>query len=86
MAYKKEDEDFRYIIRNGAKDIEVVMKRVTEVHHLPYRKIELAELGALPSLKPRSAPSKFDPEKSSDDEDKDTFISPRIRKRPGYLP
>ena len=41
MEYKKIEKDFRYIIRNGEADLEVLMKRPSEMQNLPYRKFPI---------------------------------------------
>merc|ERR1712081_122334 len=46
MSYKKEDSNFRYIIRNGTNDLRVFIKRISEYQHVPYREIEKESLGS----------------------------------------
>merc|ERR1711954_465416 len=36
MEYKRTNKDFRYIVRNGDKDLRVLIKRVSEGNMLPY--------------------------------------------------
>merc|ERR1711954_479505 len=52
LDFKKHEPDFRYIIRNGDNDLKVLVKRISEMNHMPYRKYELQNLGALSPLKP----------------------------------
>ena len=44
MEFKKDNEDFRYIIRNGNKDILVLVKRTSEFNNCPYRPIPIKKL------------------------------------------
>ena len=50
MAYKKEkDAKFRYVIKNGSTDLEVLCK--TLENNGPQQRIDLGTLGAIPKLK-----------------------------------
>merc|ERR1712081_148225 len=51
MGYKKENQDFRYIVRNGDKDICVLIKRISKGERCPYRELSLEVLGRLSRLK-----------------------------------
>merc|ERR1711954_142487 len=51
MDYKKVNQDFRFIVRNRARDIRVLIKRVSEGNFLPYRELSLNVLGDLSPLK-----------------------------------
>merc|ERR1711954_636513 len=51
MAYKKENKDFRYLVRNGEQDIKVLIKRISEEGRCPYRELSLDVLGRLSPLK-----------------------------------
>merc|ERR1711954_540214 len=51
MSYKKDNQDFRYIVRNGKKDIRVLIKRISEGERCPYRELSLDVLGRLSPLK-----------------------------------
>ena len=59
MSYKKDKDDkFRYIVKNGINDIEVMCK--TLQNNGPYQRIDIGILGAVPKLKlvtPRSSAS-----------------------------
>ena len=48
------NDDFRYIIRNGPTDLKVLVKRVSESNHMPYREIDVLTLGDISPLKPRN--------------------------------
>ena len=81
LAYKKQHQDFRYIIRNGQTDLRVLIKRVSELNHVPYRELDVLSLGAISPLKPKS--EKPDEDKIEEDEsetDEQGFIKPKIRK------
>merc|ERR1711954_118282 len=51
MGYKKSNPDFRYLVRNDARDLKVLIKRISEGNFVPYRKISLDVLGRLSPLK-----------------------------------
>merc|ERR1712115_87869 len=51
MSYKKENSDFRYIVRNGERDIRVLIKRTSEGDRYPYRELSLDVLGRISPLK-----------------------------------
>ena len=51
MAFKHEQEDFRYIIRNGKDDFQDLIKRLSEFHHAPYRLIPIENFGAISPIK-----------------------------------
>merc|ERR1712081_4961 len=51
MGYKKDNQDFRYIVRNGEKDICVLIKRISKGERCPYRELSLDVLGRLSPLK-----------------------------------
>ena len=51
MDYKKIHKDIRYIVRNGQTDLKVLVKRISEGSRLPYREIEIKELGDISSGK-----------------------------------
>ena len=68
MDYKKENRDFKYIIRNSTNDIQILVKRISELNHTPYRIIPIESLGALTPLKTINKPVK-PVEESEGDED-----------------
>merc|ERR1712081_76034 len=51
MDYKKENKDFRFLVRNGDRDIKVLIKRNSEEGRCPYRELSLEVLGRLSPLK-----------------------------------
>merc|ERR1712112_390513 len=56
MSYKKENRDFRYIVRNGERDIRVLIKRLSEGDRCPYRELSLNVLGRISPLKTQVRP------------------------------
>merc|ERR1712243_314473 len=88
LDYKKQNSDFRYIVRNGPSDIRVLMNRFSEGNYLPFRELSLNVLGAISPVKPTTKPSPEDqrsePESANPDEE---FISPSRRgARENYIP
>merc|ERR1711954_1290 len=51
VGYKRENPDFRYLIRNGENDIKILIKRISEGEKLPYRNLEINVLGRVSPLK-----------------------------------
>ena len=45
VGYKKINSDFRYLVRNGQRDLRVLIKRVSEGERVPYRELSLNVLG-----------------------------------------
>ena len=78
MDYKKENNDSKYIIRNSSNDIQILVKRVSELNHTPYREIPIESLGALTPLKTINNPEKPVVE-SADEEDGYEKITKDIR-------
>merc|ERR1711954_538644 len=77
---------FRYLIKNDEEDLSVLVKRSSEIHHMPYRKYNLKNLGSLSPLKPLTPLS--EEEKSNEAAcavPSDGFLSPKSG-RPGYIP
>merc|ERR1711954_6758 len=56
MGYKKENQEFCYIVRNGDKDIHVLIKRISEGERCPYRELSLNVLGRISPLKTQICP------------------------------
>ena len=50
MGYKTINPDFRYTVRNGERDLKVLIKRTSKENFLPYRNISLEVLGRLSPL------------------------------------
>merc|ERR1712081_40679 len=71
MGYKKQNVDFRYIVRNGTKDIKVLIKQISEGDRCPYRELSLEVLGRLSPLKTQVRPAS--PKKDGEDEDVEGF-------------
>ena len=71
------NKDFRYIIRNGEKDIKVLTKKASEGYSLSYRNISLDVLGALSPLKTKTSdPNESDPEETITLAEDTGFTSP----------
>merc|ERR1711954_513079 len=85
MAYKKTNDDFRYLIRNDKKDIKVLVKRLSEGERTPYRYISLKVLGRLSPLKTQV---KAKPEEVGQDDDDvpDGFSIVGSGRKDGYTP
>merc|ERR1712112_149911 len=85
MGYKKENKDFRYLVRNGQRDLKVLIKRLSEEGRVPYRELSLEVLGRLSPLKTQT--KETPKEKTGDVDESDGFTkigSPR--KDDGYIP
>merc|ERR1711954_432115 len=76
LDFKKDNKDFKYIIRNGVHDLEVFIKRISEEGFIPYRKIEIEEFGSISPLKPTTAPEITTGEVNPERIDPQGFISP----------
>merc|ERR1712081_103475 len=88
MSYKKEDSNFRYIVRNGSNDLRVFIKRLTEYQFVPYREIEIASLGAISPLKPVTKNENENENQDNIDENEaeDGFEQSPRKIRPNYIP
>merc|ERR1712081_3497 len=85
MEYKKTNSDFRYIVRNGEKDLRVLIKRVSEGNYLPYRNLHLDVLGRLPLKTAHKELKDHDVEKP--DASPEKFQQPKRRSRSNsYVP
>merc|ERR1711954_464135 len=86
MGYKRENTDFRYLVRNGTQDLKVLIKRISEGERVPYRPIALNVLGRLSPLKTniKAAPS----DDIDEEEDvPDGFTLPgNSKKKENYIP
>merc|ERR1711954_598879 len=86
MDYKKTNKDFRYIVRNGEKDLRVLIKRVSEDNYLPYRNLHLDVLGRLSPLKTAHKES-IDHDVDKPEDDPENFQQPKRRSRSdSYVP
>merc|ERR1711954_452762 len=88
LDYKKQNSDFRYIIRNGQSDIRVLIKRFSEDSYLPFRELSINVLGSISPVKTLTKESEeTDVEESPVTEEADNFTSPgRNHRRPNYIP
>merc|ERR1711954_285534 len=88
LDYKKENSDFRYIVRNGHKDIKVLIKRSSEGNYQPFRELSLNVLGAISPVKPITKPTQGESrEVSPRVEDDEEFVSPsRQGAKENYIP
>merc|ERR1711954_40039 len=77
LDYKKQDSDFRFIIRNGTDDLNVLVKRISEHQHVPYRKYDIGNLGAISPLKPETPASEDEKLGEAAAVSTDGFISPK---------
>ena len=85
MSYKKAHPDFRYSIRNGSHDIQVMIKRLSEFNYTPYRPIEIEDLGEISPLKLKY--TNDENHESAEVEDEDGFQKiARKSARPNYVP
>ena len=84
MAYKEKHKDLRYIIRNGSKDLKLLVKRVSEGYRLPYREIKLSELGEISPIKPQCPVEEDIPNDEESDVDKQGFTKVKINKASLY--
>ena len=83
MAYKKLNSDFRYIVRNGEKDIRVLIKRISEGDRCPYRELSLQVLGRISPLKTQVRPKT--PEKVAKTTEDDEGFSP-TKSKDDFIP
>merc|ERR1711954_205377 len=82
MGYKKQNGDFRYLVRNGERDLKVLIKRISEGERTPYRELSLNVLGRLSPLKTKM---RAPPEET--DETKDGFTkNGSAKKHDRYVP
>ena len=81
LSYKKKHEDLRYIIQKGPSDLKVLIKRVLELNHVPYRELDVLSLGDISPLKPKAEkPEEGKEEVEENEVDEAGFIKPKIRK------
>merc|ERR1711954_97811 len=85
MEYKKINKDFRYIVRNGERDLRVMIKRVSEGSYLPYRNLHLDVLGRLSPLKTSHKENK-NPEIEEGDASNGNFQQPRRLRTESFVP
>ena len=80
LDYKKENSDFRYLVRNGECDLKVLIKRNSEGEKLPYRELSLKVLGRISPLKTRFRPAQQETETDLE-ETEDGFTQTGNRKK-----
>merc|ERR1711954_249333 len=84
--YKKENTDFRYIVRNGERDLWVMIKRISKGNFLPYRNISLEVLGRLSPLKPKTIDAKETVQEEVDPEESEDFRKQRRERNNSFVP
>ena len=86
MDFKRENQDFRYSIRNGPDNIRVIIKRISKYQNIPYRAIQIDCLGAISPFKPKTVDNSEE-NLSEIEEDKEGFQKTSKKlKRPNFLP
>ena len=83
MDFKKLHPEFKYIIRNSKRDIQILIKRISEYQHTPYRELPIENLGALSPLKTRNKRDK-DPNTEAETNEND-FETVDKEMRENYL-
>ena len=84
LDFKKVNPDFRYIVKNGDQDINVLIKRYSERTHCPYGAINLEMLGAISPIKPFTR--KNSPEEPEDGHmDDEGFICVKSLQRMNFI-
>ena len=83
MDFKKLNPDFKYIIRNAKQDIQILIKRMSELQHTPYRELPINNLGALSPIKTRNKPERESPEDTENTLDNFEMIEKEMR--PNYM-
>merc|ERR1711954_197658 len=87
MEYKKSNDDFCYIVRNGERDLKVMIKRVSEGNALPYQNLHLDVLGRLSPLKTVTEDTKTVEETGENEDQDDGYRKQGRRNRnPSYRP
>ena len=85
MQYKNENSDFRYSIRNGTHDIQIMIKRISEFQFTPYRPIEIEDLGEISPLKLKFTTEDDTEAEEKEDEQGFQKIARKLA-RPNFLP
>ena len=85
MSYKKSNPDFRYSIRNGTHDLQVMIKRLSEYQFTPYRPIEIEDLGEISPLKLKYTSNEDDEAEELEDEEGFQKIARKLS-QPNFLP
>merc|ERR1712081_41546 len=86
MGYKRENTDFRYLVRNDTQDLKVLIKRISEGERVPYRPIALEVLGRLSPLKTTVRATIAEKNKEEEDEDPEGFTpTESSKKKENYI-
>merc|ERR1711954_578796 len=86
MGYKKENSDFRYLVRNDVQDLKVLIKRISEGERVPYRPIALNVLGRLSPLKTTLKATPSDDIREEDDDVPEGFtLNESSKKKENYI-
>merc|ERR1712081_162262 len=87
MGYKRENSDFRYLVRNDTQDLKVLIKRICEGERVPYRPIALEVLGRLSPLKTTVRATPTEENVEDDEDDPEGFTQPgSSKKKENYIP
>merc|ERR1711954_510035 len=89
VGYKKINSDFRYLVRNGQRDLRVLIKLVSEGERVPYRELSLNVLRRISPLKTtcKPVPEVVSEEETETEETDDGFTKTGSgRKRNKYVP
>merc|ERR1712081_720 len=87
IGYKKENKDFRFLVRNGDRDIKVLIKRISEEGRCPYRELSLDVLGRLSPLKTQIRERNKEKPDSEELDQPDGFTTQGIAKKDeNYVP
>merc|ERR1711954_321831 len=86
MGYKRDNDDFRYLVRNDAQDLKVLIKRISEGERVPYRPIALNVLGRLSPLKTILKATPSDDNREEDDDVPEGFtLTESSKKKENYI-
>merc|ERR1711954_344056 len=89
VGYKKINNDFRYLVRNGQRDLQVLIKRVSEGERVPYRELSLNVLGQISPLKTtckQEKESEIDEETETEETEEGFTKTGSGRKKNKYVP
>ena len=86
MRYKRKNQDFRYLVRNDAQDLKVLIKRISEGERVPYRPIALNVLGRLSPLKTTIKATPTEDNKEEDEDVPEGFtLTESSKKKENYI-
>merc|ERR1712081_5469 len=86
MGYKKENKDFRYLVRNGQKDVNVLIKRISKEGRVPCRELSLDVLGRLSPLKTQIRENPKEKPEGEEDSNDGFTTQGSSRKNDNYIP